>query len=106
MMPAALVATSSRSGCVWPESPGLQVLVDDVVVLVELSRYDDAFRGVMALIYAVVRAVGVFCFLVFSSALSNVRPTRSIDPVACGVGWYVWRPGGGVDEKNRWRNSR
>ena len=62
MRPAALVTTSSGSGCVWPESPGLQVLVEEVVVLVELSTYDDAFRGVVALIYAVVRAVGVSCF--------------------------------------------
>ena len=62
MRPAALVATSTGSGCVWPESPGLLVLVDDVVVLVELSTYDDEFRGVVAFIYAVVRAVGVSSF--------------------------------------------
>ena len=34
----------------------------------------------------------------FSSfALSNARPTRSIKTLACGVGLYVWRLGGGVD---------
>ena len=31
-------------------------------------------------------------FLFFSLALSNARPTRSIESLACGVGWYVWRP--------------
>ena len=39
--------------------PGLQELVDDVVVLGELLRYDDALRAVVATIYTVVRAVGV-----------------------------------------------
>ena len=72
------MATSSGSGCVWPESPGLQELVDDVVVLLELSRNDYAFRGVAASIRRGVRSRCVQ-FLVFSSALSNVPPARSID---------------------------
>ena len=62
MMPAALVATSFGSGCVWPESPGQQVLVEEVVVSVELSTHDDAVRGIVALIFTVVRAGGVSCF--------------------------------------------
>ena len=92
MRPAALVATSSGSSFVWPESPGLQELVDDVVVLSELLRYDVAFRGVVASVYAVVCAVGV------SSCCSSHRRSatylplfRSI-PLACGVGCSVWRP--------------
>ena len=36
----------------------------------------------------------------FQTLRPNYR--RSI----CGVGWYVWRPGGGVGGEERWRNSR
>ena len=81
MKPAALVATSSASSLVWPESPGLQELVDDVIVFGELLRYGLALRAVVATIYTVVRAAGV------SSSYSSHRaqqrlPTRSIDPAS------------------------
>ena len=92
MRPAALVATSSGSSCVWPESPGLQELVDDVVVLGELLRYDVAFRGVVASICAVVCAVGVSsCYSSHRRSATYVPLVRSI-PLACGVGCSVWRP--------------
>ena len=42
-------APSCTSGCVWPESPGLHVLVEVSVVSVELSAHDDAVRGVCLL---------------------------------------------------------
>ena len=75
MRPAALMATSSGSSCVWPESTGLQELVDDVVVLGELLRYDVAFRGVVAPICAVVCAVGV------SSCYSSHRRSATYLPL-------------------------
>ena len=59
MKPAALVATSSASSVVWPESPGLQELADDIIVYGELLRFGLALRAVVATIYTVVRAVGV-----------------------------------------------
>ena len=43
----------------WPESPRLQVLLEVAIVSFELSAHDDAFRGVVALPFAVVRAVCV-----------------------------------------------
>ena len=42
---------------------------------------------------------------IFHARLSSVsRKVR--DKPMCGVGCSVWRPGGGVGEKNRWRNRR
>ena len=52
-------APTSASGCEWPESPHLQVLLEIPVVSFEFSAHDDAFRGVVALPLAVVRAVCV-----------------------------------------------
>ena len=97
------MATSSGFGCVWPESPGLQVLAEEVVVSVELSTHDDAVRGVVALIFAVVRAVGVSLYLLFSLALSSTA--HSLDRVASVWNrlvrvaprwWCRWRRTGGV----------
>ena len=77
MMPVLLLAMSSGDGCVWPESPGLQELLEEVVVLAEISRYDDALRGVVASIYTVVRAVGVSIF--YSSHRAPQRTSHSFD---------------------------
>ena len=51
MKPVTLVATSSGEP--------VRVLVEVAVVSVELSAHDDAVRGVVALSFAVLRAVGV-----------------------------------------------
>ena len=76
-MPVPLVVSSSGSGGVWPESPGLQELLEKVVVLVQLARYDDALRGVVATIYTVVRAVGVSSS--YSSHRAQQRTSRSFN---------------------------
>ena len=73
-------APSSASGCVWPESPRLQVLLELPVVSFEFSAHDDAFRGVVALPLAVVRAVCVRLAspavpLAISLILSSIPPS-------------------------------
>ena len=102
-MPAALVATSSGSGCVWPESPGQQVLVEEVVVSVELSTHDDAVRGVVALIspWCAQEVCLVFVLLIGAQQ----RTAHSFDRVpsvwsrlvrVAPRWWCRWRRTGGV----------
>ena len=79
MKPAALVATSSASSLVWPESPGLQELVEDVIVFGELLRYGLALRAVVATIYTVVRAVGVGVSSSSSSHRAQQRTSHSFN---------------------------
>ena len=71
-------APSSASGCVWPESPCLHVLVEVAVVSVELSAHVDAVRGAVALSFAVVRAVGVR--LASPAVALAISPITSIPP--------------------------
>ena len=56
----------------------MQVQVEVAVVSVELSAHDDAFRGVVALPFAVVRAVGVR--LASPAVALAISPITSIPP--------------------------
>ena len=68
MMPVSLVAMSSGEA--------VRVLVEATVVSVELSAHDDAVWGVVALSFAVVRAVGVR--LASPSVALAISPITSI----------------------------
>ena len=75
---AVRTAPSSASGCVCPESPRLQVLLEFAIVSFKLSAHDDAFRGVVVLPFAVVRAV--FVRLASPAVDLAMSPITSIPP--------------------------